>query len=305
MSSPLKRIVPLAVIICALAVSASGDEIRLKNGKKLYGVIVAFEDNMYKVKTDFGYVLVQKDKIADIVPNASPASAPAAAKPAKKTEPPFASAPETTKQEEAAEEAKPSTASAKRAPLRKEAPKPGEVAEQAAATQPTTAAAAPKSPEPPVSRDAVQGNEYVNFTYGFRMYKPPGWELIEDARNALPNAIVAMGTNDENTLLVVGREKMNQPLDFAAPAIEKRLSDIYENYQLASQRKTVISGLPGIQYKFRGRADEHDWSGTLVVLSRGNETYTLLGMTHADTDLIQIQENVIARAIASANFSAQ
>jgi hypothetical protein len=30
---------------------------------------------------------------------------------------------------------------------------------------------------------------------------------------------------------------------------------------------------------------------------------TVLAMTHADTDLIQIQENVIARSIASLDFN--
>src|SRR6202521_39499 len=59
--------------ICALSLAAmpvSADEIRLKDGKKLYGVIVAYEENMFKVKTDFGYVLVEKDKIASIIPSA-------------------------------------------------------------------------------------------------------------------------------------------------------------------------------------------------------------------------------------------
>src|SRR5260221_5472923 len=50
------------------ALSARADEIRLKDGKKLYGVIVAYDDNMFKVKTDFGYVLVENDKIASIIP---------------------------------------------------------------------------------------------------------------------------------------------------------------------------------------------------------------------------------------------
>jgi len=61
----------------SLAASTSrADEIRLKDGTKLYGVIVAYEDNMFKVKTDFGYVLVEKDKIASIIPGtpAQPAS---------------------------------------------------------------------------------------------------------------------------------------------------------------------------------------------------------------------------------------
>src|SRR5271154_4629425 len=53
----------------ALAGKLRADEIRLKDGNKLYGVIVAYEDNMFKVRTPFGYVLVEKDKIADIVPS--------------------------------------------------------------------------------------------------------------------------------------------------------------------------------------------------------------------------------------------
>jgi hypothetical protein len=63
--------------------------------------------------------------------------------------------------------------------------------------------------------------------------------------------------------------------------------------------------LPGIEYRYRGMADNHDWSGTLVVVSRGPDVFTVLGMTFADTDLIQIQENVIARSIASLDLNAK
>src|SRR5690349_23249430 len=66
----------LAAGLCAAGLGARADEIRLKDGKKLYGVIVAYEDNMFKVKTDYGYVLVEKDKIASIVPS-TPADATA------------------------------------------------------------------------------------------------------------------------------------------------------------------------------------------------------------------------------------
>jgi len=49
------RAAALAVGALSLVATASrADEIRLKDGKKLYGVIVAYEDNMFKVKTDFG-----------------------------------------------------------------------------------------------------------------------------------------------------------------------------------------------------------------------------------------------------------
>ena len=40
-----------------------------------------------------------------------------------------------------------------------------------------------------------------------------------------------------------------------------------------------------------------------MVVARGNEILTVLGMTYADSDLIQIQENDIARTIASLDFS--
>ena len=80
---------------------------------------------------------------------------------------------------------------------------------------------------------------------------------------------------------------------------------MYENYRLISNRKTIVGGLPALEYRYRGTADEHDWSGTLVIVSRGTDIFTVLGMTYADTDLIQIQENVIARAISSLDFSAK
>jgi hypothetical protein len=104
--------------------------------------------------------------------------------------------------------------------------------------------------------------------------------------------------------MVVGEEKTKDSLEVAAPAVEKRLHEVYANYQRVSERKTVVGGMPAIEYKYRGKADEHEWSGKLVVVARGKDIFTLLAMTYADSDLIQIQENVIARAIASLDFIA-
>ena len=57
MAVPNKRgpllLVMIVLTFSAIGVSARADEIRLKGGKKLYGVIVAYEDNMFKVKTDY------------------------------------------------------------------------------------------------------------------------------------------------------------------------------------------------------------------------------------------------------------
>ena len=358
------------MVICATTVSvgtAWADEIRLKDGKKLYGVIVAYEDNMFKVKTDFGFVLVEKDKIASIVPsppdgthattksesqdakkappakpelgtpkppaksaspeNPSPARAPAAAK--SPASPDTAKAPESEK----TDSKKASTASAA-APVsnsssnavsstgnpspkadKKNAAPPSVSARTTIAT-PVAAPTAPGTPmltalqpakakpaEPPPNRETIQGNAYINYTHGFRMYKPPSWKLIEDARKSMPNAIMAMGTANESTILVVGQEKTKDPLEVASAEVEKRLRDTYGNYRRISQRKTVAGGFPAVEIHYRGLADDHDWSGTLLVVARGEDIFSVLGMTYSDTDLIQIQENVISRVIASLEFN--
>src|SRR5271163_890301 len=325
----------LTAALGVAALSARADEIRLKDGKKLYGVIVAYEDNMFKVKTDFGYVLVEKDKIASIVPS-TPAGetpkndkTPAAKKdPATdatpKTEPAVASSAEGTTQATNASAKSADPMAGKRektapkitnAAVKPEVPPATKTNAVAPAITGATAApneslaastaqpAAPKEPEPPAIREDVRGNLYTNYTHGFRMYKAPSWTLMEDARKALPNAVVALGTLNQSTLLVIGDEESKAALDPAAATVEKRLSEIYENYKRISQRKTVVGGLPAVEYHYRGMADGHDWSGTLVVISRGADVFTLLGMTYADNDLIQIQENVISRSIASLDFS--
>jgi hypothetical protein len=352
MAVPFKRgslLVAMCVLtVCAIGPSARADEIRLKGGRKLYGVIVSYEDNMFKIKTDFGYELIEKDKIESIIPStpagktetpegkknvSPPPSKPEGGAPAPmtgadsrpQTEPAVATGSDASsvarnasaktadpagkidktaakitnvavRPEVSAKSAAPTVA----APAMKDAP-------AATATGLTAAAAAPappKEPELPANKEEIQGNLYTNYTHGFRMYKAPSWSLIEEARGALPNAIVAMGTSNESTLLVVGEEKTKDPLDTAAAGIEKRLHDVYANYQRLSERKTMVGGLPAVEYQYRGKADEHDWSGRLVIVARGKDMFTVLAMTYADSDLIQIQENVIARTIASLDFSA-
>ena len=315
--------VAAALALSVFAISARADEIRLKDGKKLYGSVVAIEDGMYKVKTDYGYVLVEKDKIALIVPIVTPAKSepdPAAKKDAPQhSSKPIDEARPKTEPAVATSSNGNSSAAPANASVKTVTPSPTAKSEKAAskanvptsnapastATSSTTAAAPapPKEPEAPVNREEVTGNLYTNYTHGFRMYKAPSWNLIEEARSALPNAIVAMGTSDESTLMVVGEEKTKDSLDAAASVVEKRLQDVYANYRRLSQRKTVIGGMPAMEFQYRGKADEHDWSGRLVVIARSKDVLTVLAMTYADSDLIQIQENVIARSVASLDFN--
>ena len=54
-----------------LAGAARADEIRLKDGSKIIGTIVGFENDSFRVETSYGFALVQKDKVADISITAS------------------------------------------------------------------------------------------------------------------------------------------------------------------------------------------------------------------------------------------
>ena len=102
--------------------------------------------------------------------------------------------------------------------------------------------------------------------------------------------------------MVVAEEKTKDSLEATAANVETRLRDIYGNYRRISQRKTVAGGFPAIEIHYRGLADNHDWSGTIMVVGHREEIFSVLGMTYSASDLIQIQENVIARAIASLEF---
>lgn len=333
--------------LSALALPALADEIQLKDGKTFYGTIVGFDNKMFKVKTDFGFIYIAKDKIASIIPDKTEGSQPAAANGASTPGTNTNAAPTngasgnsgsakqaaTSQRNTQAEAASvranaaqptaepavettivPAAPRVSSAPVRPQLPMnslktkaiapsiKADGADGALAATTSSAPLAPVASETPVIPEEIQGNTYTNHVYGFRMYKAPSWQLIDDPTE-LPNAIVAMGTQNESTLLVVGREKTRQSLDSAANTVEKRLQDVYTDYQKTSQRKTTIGGLLAVEYRYRGKADEHDWSGTLVVIARGSDIFTALGMTFANSDLIQIQENVIAKAIASLDFN--
>src|ERR1700676_4818899 len=62
------RTIPFLALFALLihAAIARADEIRLKDGTKITGTIVGFENDSFRVETSFGFALVQKDKVADI-----------------------------------------------------------------------------------------------------------------------------------------------------------------------------------------------------------------------------------------------
>jgi hypothetical protein len=310
--------------------NARADEIRLKDGSKISGTIVGFENGAFRVETSYGFALIQKDKVADInitaakkdLENKAPSAGPDVSDLKSKPEPQAKSTPASPPPPAASSIAAKSAAKDPLTPPlapaianKPENQSPPLAANAAtAATKRETLAVkvkaldpappvAPPAPQPVVIRDEIHGNLYVNYTYNFQMFKPPSWDVIPAARKALPNAVAALGTFDETTLLVIGREPSKNSLQAQADATAKALSSVYENYRVISTRRVSVAGSPAIEQHARGAADGHDWSVTLLTLIHGGDEFTLLGMTWADSDLIQMQENIISKAVNSLTFT--
>jgi hypothetical protein len=302
--------------------AARADELKLKDGSTVVGTIVGFEEHSFKVKTSYGFAEVQKDQVVSIVISAVPkkkdperkidpetdavaASDPAPAKaskpvPAKPVNPPVnnsANSPSSVAPS-GSNSPQPSPNATNKLATNSAASSP------AAVNSPAVIAPAPvPPPAPEPMREEVNGNSYVNDTYGFRMYKPPTWNVIEGARALLPGSITAMGTNDQTTYLLIGQQPAGKSVANDMDATERRLQEIMDNFRPLDEKQITISGIPAVERHFRGRVDQRDWSGVVVCIPRNARLYTIFGMTVADTDLVQIQENVIARSIASLQFT--
>src|ERR1700693_2656087 len=317
--STTARALPIAVIsLFALCPMLRADELKLKDGTTITGTIVGFEENSFKVKTSYGFAEVQKDQVVSIVISAAAKKKESE----KKSEPASESSSATDADPARVSKSAPAKTPAKNsaAPATSAAPSDPTPPHPASnfATKPATNAAAPSSaaanvpaPTPPAPakpaapepmREEVSGNNYVNETYGFRMYKPPAWKVIEGARTLLPGSITAMGTDDQTTYLLIGTQNNAQSVVVNMDATERRLRDIMENFRPLDERHITVSGIPAVERHFRGSVNQRDWSGVVVYLPHDSHLYTIFGMTIADTDLVQIQENVIARAISSLQF---
>jgi len=302
----MNRRVVVAIGISLLGISLltqrlHADEIKLKDGSKITGTIVGFEENSFKVKTSYGFAVVQKDQVVSIiVTDTSKKPAPVADKATTDSSKAPASKRAKTEGEVTPDSAPAPASSAKSNPATSTADAKVTNAKAVNASAP---APPPKPAAPEPVREQVVGNTYTNETYGFQMYKPPAWKVIEGAQTLLPGSITAMGTDDQTTYLLIGQEPAGKSLNSDIDATEHRLRDILDNFRPIDEKRLTISGVTAIERHFRGSVDQKDWSGVVVYLPRETHVYTIFGMTLADTDLVQIQENVISRAISSLQFT--
>src|ERR1700716_3360670 len=92
------RAIPFLALLAALsnAAAARADEIRLKDGTKISGTIVGFENDSFRVETSYGFALIRKDKVADINISAAKKEPEPKAKPSAPVAPSPAATPTAT-----------------------------------------------------------------------------------------------------------------------------------------------------------------------------------------------------------------
>src|SRR5277367_1240053 len=168
-----------ALALLLFTASACADEIKLKDGSKITGTIVGFEDNSFKVKTSYGFAVVQKDQVVSITVTDA----------AKKPEPDDAKRPPP-------ESAKKPDADAVKKPVAAPIPPPAlksEKIEHASAT-PTTTTTTPtttpiKTPEP--ESGASADNSVVEY--------PHVDTPTSSAKDSAPPAATASNTSNAPT----------------------------------------------------------------------------------------------------------
>jgi hypothetical protein len=302
----LRRTIPglLAILlVLSLAVwPAAAEELILKNGQKIVGTIVGYENDMFRVETEFGVALVRKDKVSSIQisPSGPGDVKPSTAKTSKSG---------TSQPEKAVETAASPAAASAGATTSGNPAAPQEPAREGSALVP---AAAPTKPTPPpVSRpldeplpahiqEHVEGNTYVNDTFQFAMFKPPGWKIYEGVPRETGSGVMAVGSEDEQTLLVVDRQAWSGAPQLQDERAEARLRRTYQDYEKLSEETIQVDGHPAIRSAFKGVLEGTEWHGISVHVPRGNVVFGIIGLTSAET--YEFQQAVLNKIINSFHF---
>lgn len=176
----------------------------------------------------------------------------------------------------------------------------------AAAPTPVRAEPAPARPAPPPPlptkiEELVTGTSYVNETCRFQIFKPPTWRSYPQLVRPQTPLVAALGTPDETTLLLIGREYYTGPLTDYVRLAERSLRQLYENYRGEGESPTRIAGVPAVERRFSGEAEGRYWTGTAVYFARGQQHFTLLGLTSAGEET-SFQQQVLKKVFSSLEF---
>ena len=139
---------------------------------------------------------------------------------------------------------------------------------------------APHAATPPVShpldvpmpahlQEHVDGNTYFNDTFQFSMFKPPDWKIYEGVPKETGSGIMAMGTEDEQTLLIVDRQVWSGTPKLTSDQVEAKLRQTYQEYHRISEESFECDGQTAIRRTFTGILDGAEWHGVAVHVIHG------------------------------------
>ena len=176
-----------------------------------------------------------------------------------------------------------------------------------ASAPPPAAKPAPKEtappPSPPPARivEYVSGTRYINETFRFQMFKPPTWRSYPQLVRPGGPLVAALGTPDETTLMLVGRENFNGDLTGYARLAENALQRTYADYRKQNERRTTVAGLPAFERDFTGEAEGRFWTGTALYFARGRDYFTILSLTAAG-DTTNFQQTLLRKVVDTLEF---
>jgi hypothetical protein len=281
-SSLLTRHFLLTTLFCLSIRPVVADDLTLKDGKVISGTIVGFENGMFRLETEYGFILVQKDKVSSVKITGS-------------------SVKESPQKSGARSETNESSANGPTAVATAPNPHPEPPAPP---PKPPAVSRVLSVPLPAHIAEHDDGNLYVNDTFHFSLFKPPGWKIYrEDMPEGKISAIVALASEDERTLLFVDRQVWSGTPDLKNDGVEANIRHAYQDYKKLSESDAEISGLSAIRHDFSGVMDGAEWHGVALRVAQGNTVYGILGMTSSET--IQFQEAVLNKMVKSFHFLSQ
>ena len=339
----------LAVALLVGPRPTSAEEITLKDGQKIVGTIIGYENDMFRVETTFGIALIRKDKVASIqmskpdgaipAPNPRPATKPAEIMPS-----PVAATPGATLSSAPFAPALPSPAANNvDAPVPTKSPEPLPVIPRVNVPAPikpaepapppvnhppdpahlaklalapmlgpaSTLTASLPAPPPPVSHpvdvpmpahleEHVDDNTYFSDTFRFSMFKPPDWKIYEGVPKETGSGIMAMGTDDERTLLIVDLQVWSGAPKLSGDDVDANLRQTYQEYHRISENSFECDGQAAMRRTFSGVLDGAEWHGVAVHVIHGNMIFGVFGLTSAET--FQFQEAIFNKIVKTFHF---
>ncbi|MHB8653820.1 MAG: hypothetical protein ACYDA9_08070 [Terriglobia bacterium] len=286
----------LAIMLFFAVPASSADELSLKDGRNISGTIVGFENGMFRLETEFGFILVRRDKVVSIkVSEGGTKENP------QKVEAHGSASGASGNATGNSDGARPDGAE----------PAPDHRANPAVSAHIASAPTSRLPQAPPVSRllnepppahmaEHEEGNNYFNDTFHFVMYKPPDWKIYNELPRGKVSALVALASEDEQTMLFVDRQVWSGIPDLKSDIVESNLRTIYQDYKKLSETETQIDGHPAIRRDFTGLIDGAEWHGVAVRVVQGSTVYGIVGMTSAET--FQFQEAVFNKIVKSFHF---